>query len=246
MDDFFLLLSPTFSYFLLLPCSSYFTFFASIGAVLVILVQAEFINSSTTNCALYLHFIFPSLCCSYSATPIRNISRYIPWIRHFSVYDAFGDDLMASSRSMTEARGRCVGQICENPIKDSPTVPCTGKKIYDGEQVIIGRDPNKCNYVVYDPTVSCKHLRIYTIIVDQDDVSGVPPLVYAEDLSRNGTYWNNALMGKGRGGFLLSDNDVLQISSRINLVFKQHIQGLVELIDDIQEREIQVRSQCLS
>lgn len=147
---------------------------------------------------------------------------------------------MAPSQLSTSARGRCVGKICESPQEELNGVRGRGKKIYANEQVIIGRDPEKCNYVVYDPTVSCKHLRIHTIIVDQDDASGVAPLVYAEDLSRNGTYWNNALMGKGRGGFLLSDDDVLQISSRIKLVFKQDVPEIVELVDDVQERETQV------
>jgi hypothetical protein len=43
--------------------------------------------------------------------------------------------------------------------------------------------------------------------------------VYAEDLSRNGIYWNGNLMGAGNGGFLLSNGDVLQLSKNTELEF---------------------------
>ncbi|KAF7513282.1 hypothetical protein GJ744_009703 [Endocarpon pusillum] len=76
-------------------------------------------------------------------------------------------------------------------------------------------------HVVRDAVVSNKHLRIYTIIFDDDHPDGIAPLVYAEDLSRNGTYWNGSLIGKGNAGVLLSDGDTLRISPRIYYHFRQ-------------------------
>jgi FHA domain len=76
-------------------------------------------------------------------------------------------------------------------------------------------------HVVHDAVVSNKHLRIYTVIFDEDPSDGIAPLVYAEDLSRNGTYWNGTLIGKGNGGVLLSEGDTLRVSPRIYYHFHQ-------------------------
>jgi hypothetical protein len=70
-----------------------------------------------------------------------------------------------------------------------------------------------------DPSVSGQHLRIYSVIFDLDQPEEVPPLVYAEDLSRYGTYWNGVLMGKGNGGYLLSRGDTLMLTSKTELEF---------------------------
>jgi hypothetical protein len=75
-------------------------------------------------------------------------------------------------------------------------------------------------YVLDDPVVSNKHLRIYSVVYDGDKPNDVTPLVYAEDLSRNGTFWNGSLMGKGNGSFLLSDGDTLRVSARKFLVYR--------------------------
>lgn len=76
-------------------------------------------------------------------------------------------------------------------------------------------------HVIHDAVVSNKHLRIYTIIFDDDPADGIAPLVYAEDLSQNGTYWNGSLIGKGNGGVLLSDGDTLRLSPRICYRFQR-------------------------
>lgn len=78
-------------------------------------------------------------------------------------------------------------------------------------------------YTIHDPCVSNKHLRIYTIIYDDENPTEVAPLVYAEDLSRNGTYWNGSLIGKGNGGFLLSNDDTLRLSSSTLLRFEHGV-----------------------
>lgn len=70
-----------------------------------------------------------------------------------------------------------------------------------------------------DPYTSKRHLRIYTVVYENDEPNEVDTLVYAEDLSLNGTYWNGAFIGKGNGGFLLSDTDTLRLSRRTYFVF---------------------------
>ncbi len=85
--------------------------------------------------------------------------------------------------------------------------------------------------------VSNKHLRIYTIIFDDDQSDGIAPLVYAEDLSRNGTYWNGSLVGKGNGGVLLSDGDTLRISPRVYYHFH-------DVTKQNQERPFDLTQEC--
>jgi serine/threonine protein kinase len=80
---------------------------------------------------------------------------------------------------------------------------------------------NLSHHVVHDAVVSNKHLRIYTIIFDDDNDQSedIAPLVYAEDLSRNGSYWNGSLVGKGNG-VLLSAGDTLRVSPRVYFQFQ--------------------------
>lgn len=95
--------------------------------------------------------------------------------------------------------------------------------------------------MVNDAVVSNKHLRIYTIIFDPDQSDGIAPLVYAEDLSRNGTYWNGSLIGKGNGGILLSDGDTLRVSPRVCYHFHQMSpQNQEQPFDLTQECEMKV------
>lgn len=91
-----------------------------------------------------------------------------------------------------------------------------------------------------DPGISNWHLLIYSVIYDPDDPSGVNPLVYAEDRSSNGTYWNGALIGKGNGGMLLSHADELRISPRITLVFQTDLQYETSDMDRVQQLEVKV------
>ena len=85
--------------------------------------------------------------------------------------------------------------------------------------------PNPClltessQYVLDDPATSNKHLRVYSVVYNGEKPNDMAPLVYAEDLSRNGTFWNGSLIGKGNGGFLLSDKDTLRVSARILFVY---------------------------
>ena len=67
------------------------------------------------------------------------------------------------------------------------------------------------------------------------------PLIYAEDLSRNGSYWNGSYIGKGNGGVLLTDGDELQISPRVTLIFRSKFEESTEERDWTQEDEMRVR-----
>ncbi len=93
-----------------------------------------------------------------------------------------------------------------------------------------------------DPTISNQHLRIYSILYDQEEDSNIAPLVYAEDLSRNGTYWNGALIGRGNGGVLLSNGDKLRLSPRLSFIYHGTDPPKYEPLDHIQEQEKEVLS----
>lgn len=83
-------------------------------------------------------------------------------------------------------------------------------------------------------------MRIYSILFEQEQGSDIPPLVYAEDLSSNGTYWNGTLIGRVNGGVLLSDGDVLRVSPHRSFSYRGADPILPELRDEIQEREKKV------
>lgn len=132
------------------------------------------------------------------------------------------------------------------------------RRIYTNHEVVIGRDKTRWFVVVIlysdeerliflsqwsfdDPRLSAKHLRIYTVLYDNEQDSRVDPLVYAEDLSRYGVYWNGSLIGKGSGGYLLSNEDKLRLSSTITLQFRSLSSDSDEVFFDmIQEREMNV------
>ena len=97
-------------------------------------------------------------------------------------------------------------------------------------------------YVLTDPYTSKRHLRIYSVVYENDEPSEVDTLIYAEDLSQNGTFWNGSFIGKGNGGFLLSDKDILRLSGRTYFVFSAvpSIQK-PEKFDHVQETEMAVR-----
>lgn len=99
----------------------------------------------------------------------------------------------------------------------------------------------RSHYCINEPTVSNKHVRIYTVIYDEDSPDEIPPLVYAEDLSRNGTYWNGTLIGKGNGGFLLSDRDILKINAKTYFIFEAApFDTQNDLMDKVQRKELEV------
>jgi hypothetical protein len=81
-------------------------------------------------------------------------------------------------------------------------------------------------------------------VYENDEPNDVDALVYVEDLSQNGTYWKGCFIGKGSGGFLLSDGDVLRLSRQTYLVFQSVPQPKPnppgEVFDYVQEVEMDV------
>lgn len=80
-------------------------------------------------------------------------------------------------------------------------------------------------YVLNDAYVSNQHLRIYAIICEVENSLLVSALVYAQDLSTNGTFWNGQRIRKSNGGaVLLSHGDIIRLSSMTFLEFRTDYQ----------------------
>ncbi|KAH0562230.1 hypothetical protein GP486_003067 [Trichoglossum hirsutum] len=90
----------------------------------------------------------------------------------------------------------------------------------------------RSNHVLSNAAVSNIHLRIYCVLYEES-----PPLVYCEDLSRNGTLWNSVIIGRGKGGVLLSEGDRITISRAVELTFHQNLTPAIEQVNEVQEVE---------
>lgn len=128
-------------------------------------------------------------------------------------------------------------------------------EIYSDEEVFVGRDKKKwymtsppvdeanrpsSQYAVEDPFISNRHLRIYTIIFDQENPLEVAPMVYAQDISRNGTTWSGYPMRTGTGSYLLRDGDTLKLSANFYLLFRADGYSDYPEFDPMQQLEIDV------
>lgn len=132
----------------------------------------------------------------------------------------------------------------------------TGVEIFANEEIVIGRDQNRwsdsplsgitwlisySSHAVGDRHVSNKHLRIYNIVFEEDSDDEVLPLVYAEDVSRHGTFLNGSLIPRGFGGVLLADGDELRLSPSLRYRFRQLAKNSTKPpFDDTQKREMEV------
>ncbi|KAL4870368.1 kinase-like domain-containing protein [Aspergillus spectabilis] len=133
---------------------------------------------------------------------------------------------MANTSQLLQTPGCFVGTLSRwDPNTGESSDPMM---LYSREEIYVGRDPRRCQYVVTDPFVSNRHLWIYTVIFDQDNPGEVAPLVYAQDVSMNGTLWNGYRMGNGRSSFLLSNDDILRLTDGVYLKYNCE--------DDVQAR----------
>ncbi|KAF2446262.1 Pkinase-domain-containing protein [Karstenula rhodostoma CBS 690.94] len=102
-----------------------------------------------------------------------------------------------------------------------------------------------------DPTISNKHLRVHCIIYDESGTGDVPPLVYATDVSSNGTFLtktnpayansqasHGVLMTRKHGAFLLDDKDELRISETVTLIYHDMEPRSDSPLTPTQEREV--------
>lgn len=100
------------------------------------------------------------------------------------------------------------------------------------------------------PDISHRQLRIYCVLYEEDDVSGIAPLVYAKDLSRNGTHMKTAAnheftaigtyMGRRNTALLLSHGDTLTLNHNLSLVFRQPQSRIREVFSKVQIEELKV------
>ncbi|KAL3469252.1 kinase-like domain-containing protein [Aspergillus californicus] len=132
---------------------------------------------------------------------------------------------LPSSQPVPSTQGVLIGRISRWDPQTGET--SDSKMIYSREEIYVGRDRLRCQYVVKDPYISNEHLWIYTVIFDQDNPGEIAPLVYAQDISMNGSSWNGYRMGNGQGSFLLGDGDIIRLAHGIYLKYnaEDHAQG---------------------
>ncbi|RDW74325.1 uncharacterized protein DSM5745_06987 [Aspergillus mulundensis] len=141
---------------------------------------------------------------------------------------------------VTPSSGALVGTISTwDPDTEEITTPVP---IYSHREIYVGRDPRKCRFVVNDPLVSNRHLWIYTVIFDEDNPEEVAPLVYAQDLSMNGTWWNDYRMGDSGSSFLLSDGDILRLAADVYLLYRSFDNSQPICFDSCQALEMRAFS----
>jgi hypothetical protein len=103
-----------------------------------------------------------------------------------------------------------------------------------------------------DPTLSQQHLRIHCVLYEQDPVAGIPPLIYATDVSRNGTFLKKAnpaytssqrrgvRMTRKSGSFLLDNGDTLRLSDEVTLTYRSVNPVENHRLSPLQQREKEV------
>ncbi|KAI9777818.1 MAG: hypothetical protein M1835_005124 [Candelina submexicana] len=125
-------------------------------------------------------------------------------------------------------------------------------EIRPNETLWIGRDEKRwynkefqlheASFIVdLDPAISNWHARIYSILFDGGvEIDAVPPLVYVEDFSTNGTFWNGTLIGKGSAPKLLTHGDKLRVGPTTFHFFDCKSAFLPETLDELQQAEKKV------
>ena len=107
--------------------------------------------------------------------------------------------------------------------------------------------------VVNEPTISNRHLRIYSIVYEAN-IDPMQGFVYAEDLSTNGSYWQymrgshwiEAHMGK-ENAVLLSDGEKIRLCDGSCFVFRSAFSARpMNDIDGAGSLEATQRKVCLA
>ncbi|OCK84006.1 kinase-like protein [Lepidopterella palustris CBS 459.81] len=125
--------------------------------------------------------------------------------------------------------------------------------IRGNEEFYLGRNSQYCRYHWHDGSISNKHLRIHCLLYEQNFDSEIPPLVYATDLSTNGTFLKKKddhlsktqtprqgnLLGRKAGAYLLDDGDELHISNSIRLIYHSLVPSPRDKLSFLQEQETQ-------
>lgn len=107
--------------------------------------------------------------------------------------------------------------------------------------------------MVNEPTISNRHLRIYSIVYEAN-IDPMQGFVYAEDLSTNGSYWqymrgnhwSEADIGK-ENVVLLSDGDRIRLCDGSCFVFRSALPARpTNDVDDTGSLEAVQRKVCLA
>lgn len=97
---------------------------------------------------------------------------------------------------------------------------------------------------IEDPQLSRSQVRIHTVerSLTRTSLPAVSKhhLVFVEDLSRNGVYLNNRLLGKKSAMALISDGDVLRLTSQTSIAFEGITNESFTHFSLQQERELKV------
>ncbi|KAF2181806.1 Pkinase-domain-containing protein [Zopfia rhizophila CBS 207.26] len=122
-------------------------------------------------------------------------------------------------------------------------------EIRGSEEFFLGRNSVLCRHHWLDKRISNKHLRIHCVLYEQDPVAGIPPFVYATDVSTNGTYLKKSniectssqgqcvRMCRKNGSYLLDDGDELRISDSVTLIYRSLIPAREDELNATQQRE---------
>ncbi|RUP46098.1 kinase-like domain-containing protein [Jimgerdemannia flammicorona] len=116
-----------------------------------------------------------------------------------------------------------------------------GVDIYADSPLIFGRHKS-CDVVVKSEFISNNHCRIYTHQVDFGSVEDI--LVFCEDTSLNGTWWNGRIIGKGNS-VVLCHGDRLRVSKGMDLTYQQ-IAKSKEIQDPEDYRVVEMEYQITS
>ncbi|KAI9710820.1 MAG: hypothetical protein M1812_007369 [Candelaria pacifica] len=126
---------------------------------------------------------------------------------------------------------RLIGRLSNSTIEEV-------WEIRPSEALWIGRDGKRCGIVDPDPSISNWHAKIYSVLFNGGaDIDALPPLVYVEDFSANGTFWNGTLIGKGNAPRLLTHGDSLRLGPTTFHVFGFKPAVVPEPLDKLQETE---------
>ncbi|KAK9456110.1 kinase-like domain-containing protein [Dipodascopsis uninucleata] len=136
------------------------------------------------------------------------------------------DEMPESASIATHNRER-IGTLYMRTKTEEKVIP-----INRNQRVTFGRNSN-CEQVISHSAVSNEHFTIYSVVFDETNT----PLVYCQDRSRNGTFFNGRTIGKGHS-VLLSNLDRIEIRHACSIVFHQdNERTLLDLIlrDDSKE-----------
>ncbi|ORY09890.1 kinase-like domain-containing protein [Clohesyomyces aquaticus] len=122
-------------------------------------------------------------------------------------------------------------------------------EIRGNQEFYLGRNSALCQHYWSDRSISNRHVRIHCVLYEQDPVAGIPPLVYAADVSTNGTYLKKSnvecassqgrgiRMGRKSGSFLLDEGDELRISDSVTLIYHSLVPVQDTILNPVQQRE---------